>query len=329
MPNDSAHAPHRRSGIAQLALEGLRQKQKTLPPKLFYDEEGCRLFYEITRLPEYYLTRTELALLERVAPEIAEQCPSGCVVVEYGASDEAKVEFLLRQHSADRKPLAGAYIPIDIAAPALSAMAHRLHLAWPALKVHPIIADFLEPLVLPRLVDDAHRLGFFPGSTIGNLEPQRIGVFLEQARATLGLDAQFLIGVDLRKDPTRLIAAYDDKAGVTAAFNRNVLVRLNREARANFDPDAFAHRAVWNDRESRIEMHLISLREQAVEVDGEAVAFRRGESIHTENSYKFSPEHIALLATRAGWRIASAWNDNQQLFALCLLRPDRDPTASA
>lgn len=325
MPNDSAaDAPQRRSGIAQLALEGLRQEQKTLPPKLFYDEEGCRLFYKITELPEYYLTRTELALLERVAPEIAERCPSGCVVVEYGASDETKVRFLLRQCASNGAPLAGAYIPIDIAGPVLNMMAQRLRAAWPALEVHPIIADFLEPLVLPHLVGDMPRLGFFPGSTIGNLEPQRICTFLEQVRATLGRNAQFLIGADLRKDPGRLIAAYDDSAGVTAAFNRNILVRLNREGPANFDPDSFAHRSVWNDRESRIEMHLVSLREQIVRVDGEAVAFRRGESIHTENSYKFSPECLASLAGQSGWRITSAWSDAGQRFAICLLEPEPD-----
>lgn len=325
MPNDSAaDAPQRLSSIAQLALQGLQQNQKALPAKLFYDEEGCRLFYEITKLPEYYLTRTELALLERVGPEIAGRCPSRCAVVEYGASDEAKAGFLLRQRGPDGAWLVGAYIPIDIAGPALNAMAHRLRAAWPALKVHPIITDFLEPLVLPKSVDGMHRLGFFPGSTVGNLEPHRIIAFLEQVRTTLGRDAQFLIGADLRKDPARLIAAYDDRAGVTAAFNRNVLVRLNREAPANFDPDSFVHRAVWNDSESRIEMHLVSLREQVVKVHGESIAFRRGESIHTENSYKFSPERIASLAKQAGWEITSAWSDAERLFAICLLQPKPD-----
>jgi dimethylhistidine N-methyltransferase len=322
MPNDSFDCPPQRSPtIAQLALEGLRRKQKTLPAKLFYDEEGCRLFYEITKLPEYYLTRTELALLERAAPEVAARCPAGCAVVEYGASDEAKAGFLLRQRAANGAQLVRAYVPIDIAGPALNAMAHRLRAAWPALNVHPIVADFLEPLVLPKSLDDMHRLGFFPGSTIGNLEPHRIGAFLEQVRATLGIDAHFLIGADLRKDPAKLVAAYDDKAGVTAAFNRNILVRLNREAPANFDPDSFAHRAVWNDGESRIEMHLVSLREQVVKVDGQSVAFRRGESIHTENSYKFAPERIASLATRAGWQITSTWSDAERLFAVCLMQP--------
>jgi L-histidine N-alpha-methyltransferase len=303
-----------RPDVAALGLEGLLQPRKTLPPILFYDEEGCRLFRRITKLPEYYLTRTELALLPEVAPQVAAQMRAGAVLVEYGASEERKALFLL-----DALPRPRAYVAIDTAEGALAAMAARLRAARSGLAVHPLATDFLRPLRLPDDVRACPRLGFFPGSTIGNLEPPVATRFLQQAADTLGSAALFLVGVDLRKDAALLLRAYDDAQGVTAAFNRNLLRRLNREAAADFDPAQFAHRAVWNEAEGRIEMHLVSLRAQSVEVAGRAIRFAAGETIHTENSYKHTSDGFAALAKAAGWQVRSVWTDPGWLFSLHLL----------
>lgn len=301
--------------IAALALAGLSARPKTLPPVLFYDDAGCALFYRITGLPEYYLTRTELALLPVIAREIAPLLARPAGLVEYGASDEAKAAFLLDQPGA---PFA-AYVPIDIAAAALEAMANRARARWPDLAVMPIAADFLTPPRLPPALDGMARLGFFPGSTIGNLDPPAARRFLAGARAALGPGARLLVGVDLAKDPSLLLPAYDDAAGVTAAFNRNLLVRLNREAGADFDPAGFDHRALWNAAEGRIEMHLVSRRAQRVRVAGTAIDFAAGETIHTENSYKHSLPGFAALARAGGWTPARVWTDPGQLFSVHLL----------
>ena len=307
-------------GVADLALTGLRQPRKTLPPKLFYDEEGCRLFYRITELPEYYLTRTERRLLTDVAPRVLDQCTAPTVLVEYGASDETKALHLLPSHQNGPEQVR-SYVPIDVAAPALEAMRARLRRLLPWLAVYPVVGDFMEPITLPESVVRLRKLGFFPGSTIGNLDPEAVCAFLRQARATLGAEAQFLVGADLRKDPAVLLPAYDDAAGVTASFNRNLLVRLNREAGADFGPDSFAHRAVWNDAASRIEMHLVSQRDQLVHVAGHPIRFAAGESIHTENSYKHTPEAFLALAAEAGWQCRQMWTDPADWFALYLLEP--------
>jgi len=303
------------------ALAGLSRPQKTLPPKLFYDDAGCRLFQLITELPEYYPTRTERSLLTSIAPALASLLPSCGVLVEYGASDEGKAMLLLRQ-TRDGTPVFTAYVPIDIAAPALQSLCNRLRRSDPDLAVHCIVTDFQRPLTLPPAVAELPRLGFFPGSTIGNMEPAEAQRFLFQAAQTLGAGAHFLVGVDLRKDPDMLVAAYDDAAGVTAAFNRNLLVRLNREADADFDPTTFAHSAVWNAVHSRIEMHLVSRVEQIVHVGGRQIGFAEGETIHTENSYKHTPEGFASLATAAGWRHGAMWTDPDRLFSLHLLQAD-------
>ncbi len=301
--------------IAALALAGLSARPKTLPPVLFYDDAGCALFYRITGLPEYYLTRTELALLPVIAREIAPLLARPAALVEYGASDEAKAAFLLDCPGA---PFA-AYVPIDIAAAALEAMANRARARWPDLAVMPIAADFLTPPRLPPALDGMARLGFFPGSTIGNLDPPAARRFLAGARAALGPEARLLVGVDLAKDPSLLLPAYDDAAGVTAAVNRNLLVRLNREAGADFDPAGFDHRALWNAAEGRIEMHLVSRRAQRVRVAGTAIDFAAGETIHTENSYKHSLPGFAALARAGGWTPARVWTDPGQLFSVHLL----------
>lgn len=304
--------------VAEAALPGLLAARKTLPAKLFYDEEGCRLFGEITRLPEYYLTRTELALLRDVAGEAVAGVPPGSALVEYGGSDEAKAGLLL-DAAAGRF---AAYVPIDVAGGALAALADRLRRARPALAVYPVAADFLGVVALPRAIEAMPRTGFFPGSTIGNFGPAEARGFLAGARRALGPGARFLVGVDLRKDPAVLLPAYDDAQGVTAAFNLNLLRRLNREAGAGFDLGAFAHRAIWNEAEGRIEMHLVSLRRQSVRVAGREVAFEAGETIHTENSYKHTEAGFRALAAAAGWRPAQMWTDHERRFSLHLLVGD-------
>ena len=302
--------------VAGIALAGLSAADKSLPPKLFYDAEGVRLFDAITRLPEYYLTRTERALLVRIAPRIAALVPPGACLVEYGASDEAKARLLFR--AAGHRIT--AYVPIDVAGPALAAMARRLRRTARGLHVHPLCADFTRPLALPESVREARKLGFFPGSTIGNLEPAEAHQFLVGARATLGAGSWLVVGVDVRKDPSLLLPAYNDSARVTEAFNLNLLVRLNREAAASFDTAQFEHRAIWNDAESRIEMHLISRARQTVYVAGQPIRFEAGESIHTENSYKHAIAAFQALATEAGWHPAQVWTDPDGLFSIHALR---------
>jgi dimethylhistidine N-methyltransferase len=251
--------------------------------------------------------------------------PSPVALIEYGASDEAKAEFLLQARDTAGNPVVSTYVPIDIAASALEQMRVRLRRARPYLQVYPQAVDFMSMLALPAAVSDTSRLGFFPGSTIGNLDPPDATNFLQRARWALGAGSRFLVGVDLRKDPALLLPAYDDAAGVTAAFNRNLLVRLNREAGADFEPSSFAHRAVWNDAESRIEMHLVSQREQFIQLGGHTIQFAPGETIHTENSYKYAPEQFAALVQDAGWHSAEMWTDEARLFSLHLLEPRRGP----
>lgn len=323
MPDDTALVAA--GSVRDAALSGLLQPQKTLPAKLFYDAEGCRLFGEITRLPEYYLTRTELALLADIAPRVAAMVAGPAVLVEYGGSDEAKAEFLLRERDTAGDAVFPVYVPIDVAVAQLGEMRARLRQRRPDLTVYPLAADFMDVVALPSEIPELRRIGFFPGSTIGNLDPLEATRFLKRARQALGRDACFLVGVDLRKDPKVLIPAYDDSQGVTAAFNRNLLVRLNREAAADFDLNAFEHRAIWNDKDSRIEMHLLSRRDQMVHVAGQAIHFARGETIHTENSYKYTPERFATLAGDAGWHSLELWTDPAHLFSLHLLEPRRGP----
>jgi L-histidine Nalpha-methyltransferase len=314
VPNDSGFVPQPRADIIEVALAGLTAPRKTLPAMLFYDDEGCRLFYEITRLPEYYLTRTETALLTSIASSVVPDGFNDAVLIEFGGSDESKARILLDQPGTPFK----TYVSIDVAAQALADMKVRLAKTHPGLKVVPIAADFMQPLHLPSL--GSQRMGFFPGSTIGNLDPVAAKHFLAAARASLGADSWFLLGADLRKSPKLLLPAYNDAAGVTAAFNLNLLTRLNREADADFDIYAFRHEAVWNDGESRIEMHLIATRDQTVHLAGRRIEFQEGESIHTENSYKHTPDALIGIARSAGWEIRQFWKDQAGLFGVFLLR---------
>ncbi len=315
MPNDDIAARPTDPRVVSAALMGLLAARKTLPPWLFYDAEGCRLFYRITELPEYYLTRAEQAPLAQAAEHVAGMMPTGSTLVEYGASDETKALTLLEQSPK----VFTRYIPIDVAAGELDHVRQRLGDRLPALDVFPIAADFMDQIPLPP---GANRLGFFPGSTIGNLEPDQAVAFLHRARLALGADARFLLGADVRKDPAILVPAYDDAAGVTAAFNLNLLTRLNRDAAADFDPALFRHQAVWNDGESRIEMHLQSTVDQVVTVAGVPIRFTQGETIHTENSYKHTTQRLIGLARDAGWRLARMWTDPNRLFTVYLFDED-------
>jgi L-histidine Nalpha-methyltransferase len=304
--------------VVRTALASLSSQPKSLPPRLLYDTVGCELFYRITELPEYYLTRTEMALLPHVAPEVATMVTAPGTLIEYGASLEAKANILLAQVDHAARPVFSTYIPVDIATAALAEMARRLRRRFPHLHVDPVAADFTDPIALPAHVVGG-RVGFFPGSTIGNLEPPEAREFLVGARAVLGRGALMIVGVDLRKDPIILVRAYDDVAGVTAAFNLNLLARLNREAGANFDLRSFRHVAVWNDAESRIEMHLRSCWEQVVRLANQEIRFVKGETIHTENSYKYTLFGFAELARSAGWRPVRTWRDPAELFSIHLL----------
>ncbi len=322
MPNDSGFVPLQqgRNDVAEAALLGLTSSPKTLPPRLFYDDEGCRLFYEITTLPEYYLTRTEMSLLSALPRDVVPADLHNAALIEFGGSTEDKALPLLNLPGTADAPVFDTYVPIDIAAPALAAMQRRLAVSHPCLKVMPVVADFLQPFRLPDII--SQRLGFFPGSTIGNFDPDIALDFLAGVRSSLGDGSWLLLGADLRKEAAILLPAYNDHAGVTAAFNLNLLTRLNREAAATFDVAAFRHEAVWNDPLSRIEMHLISRRDQTVSVAGRQFTFRRGETIHTENSYKHTPGVVTDMARSSGWTLEGNWTDPKGLFGLFLFRSE-------
>ncbi|HYC67849.1 ergothioneine biosynthesis protein EgtB [Brevundimonas sp.] len=295
-------------------VAGLGRSPKTASPKWFYDAEGSRLFEEITRLPEYYPTRQEAALLRQVAPAWAGRFGDGATLVEFGSGASEKTRIVL-----DAAPGLAAYVPIDISADALNAAARRIADTYPDLKVAPLVGDFLHLAALPEGIGAGRRVGFFPGSTIGNLHPAEAEAFLSAARRQLGAGALFILGVDLVKSPDVLVAAYDDAAGVTAAFNRNLLIRANRELKAGFDVDSFVHRAVWNAAASRMEMHLEATRDMQVEIDGRMIAFRKGETIHTENSRKFTEASVRELAAASGWTVAAFETGPAPSVALALL----------
>lgn len=297
------------------AVAGLSAVPKTLEAKWLYDAEGSRLFEKITRLPEYYPTRTERAILEAEAAALAATIPDGTALVELGSGASVKTRILL-----DAAPHLGAYVPVDISAEFLDETARALAKDYPKLRVLPVVADFTGAVTLPGPLVDMPKVAFFPGSTIGNLDAGAAVGLLDRARAWPGLVA-FILGVDLVKSPDVLIPAYDDAAGVTAAFNLNLLTRLNREIGANFDPAAFRHEARWNATERRIEMHLVSLRDQTVEIGLTEIRFARGESVHTESSRKYTVQSIADIAHSAGWRVDRFLTDAGALFAVTILRP--------
>jgi dimethylhistidine N-methyltransferase len=311
-----AHLPDEQTtAFARDAIENLSQHPKRLSPKYFYDATGSELFEAITRLPEYYPTRTELSILRQRGREIASIIPEHAALVEFGAGATTKVRLLLRHCKF------AAYVPVDISGDFLQAQANGLRKDFPALGIHPVAADFTAPFTLPAAVASMPKVGFFPGSTIGNFEPHEASRFLKSAREILGQGALMIIGVDLEKDERVLHDAYNDDAGVTARFNLNMLVRINRELGGNFDLSAFTHRAIYNRERHRIEMHLISKKSQSVRMLGTSFSFRPGESIHTENSYKYSIERFAALARGAGWRVRDTWTDEAKMFSVHALEP--------
>lgn len=293
-------------------LAGLRGFPKSLPSKLFYDAEGSALFEAICDLPEYYPTRTEMAILETAASELAELAGDAPLLIEYGSGSSRKTRLLLEALQP------AAYVPIDISREALLDACNALSQMDPELMLLPVCADYTQPLRLPveASMADSRRLIFFPGSTIGNFTPFEALRFLRTARRLAGENGALLIGVDLKKDPAILNAAYNDTQGATAAFNLNLLVRLNRELDANFDLAAFAHRAFYNEALGRVEMHLVSLTQQAVLLQGQRFHFQCGETIHTENSCKYSVARFQRLAAEAGFEPLRCWTDPEGLFSV-------------
>jgi L-histidine N-alpha-methyltransferase len=300
-------------------LAGLERRPRAIPARWFYDRRGSELFEAITELPEYYPTRTETAILERACPEVADIVGGGRAVVEFGSGSSTKTPILLRAV----RPC--AYVPIDISGDFLRDSSQALAAVFPGLPVLPVEADFTRPLALPPEVAGVPKLGFFPGSTIGNMDPAQAVDVLRSMRASLGEGATLLIGMDRIKDTGTLVAAYDDAAGVTAAFNVNLLERINRELAGTVPLDAFCHRAVWNDARARIEMHLEAVRDAGFTVDGRSFAMTAGETIHTENSHKYGARDARLLLQAGGWTPLAEWTDPDDLFALYLgeARPEQ------
>ncbi len=300
-------------------LAGLRQTQKKVDPKWFYDAAGSQLFEQITELPEYYPTRTEIGILKANQQAIAQHCGDGCLFIEPGSGSCEKARLLLDT----LRP--AAYLPLDISADFLRETAVQLGHEYPWLQIMAICADFNQDWPFPDNLPAGKRVVFYPGSTIGNLEPQAATIFLKKVRHLIGEDGGLLIGVDLHKSSQRLHAAYNDTSGVTARFNLNVLSRLNEILDAEFDEGRFSHKAWYNEAEKRIEMHLVSDSVQAVRCNGQYIEFDAGETIHTENSYKYTVEGFAELAAEAGMSMQASWLDQQQLFSVHYLSAAGSP----
>jgi dimethylhistidine N-methyltransferase len=300
-----------REDFARAVIDGLSKPQKELPCRFFYDEAGSALFEDITRLDEYYPTRTEAVILRDCAAEIAARAAPDTVMVEFGSGSSTKTEILL-----DAMSQLAAYVAIDVSPSALEDAHARLANRFPRLRVETCVGDFAAPVQLPAICVGRPLLGFFPGSTIGNLTRSEATSLLKHFAGVLGPDAGMVIGVDLKKDPAILVPAYDDAAGVTAAFNLNLLARINRELGGNLELAQFMHRAVWNESAGRIEMHLVSRIAQSVSIEGRVFDFRKGETIHTENSHKYEVNEFAAMARAAGWATRQTWCDAQRLFSV-------------
>jgi L-histidine Nalpha-methyltransferase len=300
-------------------LAGLSAPIPAVSARWLYDRRGSELFDEITRLPSYYPTRTETALLHGIMPDVAARVPKGAAVVEFGAGSATKTPILLEAVAP------AAYIPVDISGDYLEQSAGEIQRLFPALDVIPVVADFARPFALPGGIEHLPKLGFFPGSTIGNFVPRSATDLLRQFRALLGSGSQLLIGMDRVKPVERLIAAYDDAGGVTAEFNLNLLTRMNRELDGDIPVDAFRHEARWNDIMSRIEMHLVATREVEFTISGRAFRFAVGSSIHTENSHKYGARGSRLLLLAGGWTPVAEWADPNGDFSevLAVAEPER------
>lgn len=303
----------RASQLREEVLEGLSRRPKSISPKFFYDERGSQLFDRICGLDEYYPTRAETAILEENAGRVAELVGENYTLIEYGSGSSRKIRILL-----DVLGEGGVYAPIDISREHMVKAATRIAESYPSLRVVAVCADYTRPFSMPDSLAaaGARRVIFFPGSTIGNLSPEQAGEMLRASAELAGPGGAMLLGVDLKKDRATLEAAYNDSEGVTAAFNLNLLHHVNRELEADFDVPAFRHRAFYNEALGRIEMHLVSQAAQTVRLNGAAIEFAEGESIHTENSYKYSIEEMRLMACRAGFRPSEVWTDADGLFSL-------------
>jgi dimethylhistidine N-methyltransferase len=302
-----------REDFRRAVLDGLSRRPRAIPAKFLYDARGSALFDQICELPEYYLTRTETAILRAHAGDIAALAGPDCALIEFGSGSSVKSRLLL-----DAMRLA-LYAPIDISREHLDRSITRLRRDYPSLPIQAICTDYMALADLPQLSVSARRIGFFPGSSIGNLEPHEAVAFLLRARALLGDNGALVLGVDLKKDPGRLDAAYNDSAGVTAAFTLNLLRRMNRELQATFDLDSFAHDASYNLAEGRIEIYFRSLAEQTVTVTGQPFAFADGERVHTEYSYKYDVSQLRSMAGQSGFRLDKVWMDPDRLFAVAYL----------
>ena len=300
-------------------LDGLAERQKAVPARWFYDDAGSALFEDITRLPEYYPTRAETEILRAHSANIADLIGPGRAVVEFGSGSSVKTPLLLSAIQPS------AYVPLDIAGDFLRESSAALAGKFPGLAVYPVEADFMRRVELPAEIADLPKLGFFPGSTIGNMIARTATDLLRSMRETLGEGALLLIGMDLVKDEGTLLAAYDDAAGVTARFNLNLLTRINRELGGDIPVEAFAHEARWNDTFARIEMHLVACREITFTVSEQTFTMRKGESIHTENSHKFTKRSGQMLLAAGGWEPRARWTDADKQFSLVLAesRPPR------
>lgn len=313
--HDYVEYDHASDNFRDDVLNGLQQSPKRLPSKYFYDERGSQLFDDICELHEYYPTRTEMALLQTISAEVAALVGEGATVIEFGSGSSTKIRILL-----DALDDPSAYVPVDISREHLLVSAKDLADSYPALRVVPVCADYTQPFDVPEIAGEKVRAGFFPGSTIGNFTRADAISFLRAAASDLGHNNGLLIGVDLRKDVARLHAAYNDAAGVTAAFNLNLLERINRELGGDFNLDAFVHDARWVPEPGRIEMHLVSEEAQDVTLAGETFHFEAGESIHTEDSHKYDVDGFKALAAEAGWDSVECWTDPDELFSIHLLR---------
>jgi dimethylhistidine N-methyltransferase len=300
--------------VREEVIRALSERPKRLPCKLFYDELGSRLFERICELDEYYLTRTEIGILREHAPEIARIAGAACRLVEFGSGASVKTRLVL---DALERP--SAYVPIDIARVGLLKSAAELAVDYPGLDVQPVCADYTCEVELLPVAPAVRTLGFFPGSTIGNFEPREAVTFLSRVRRHCGPGGLLLLGADRKKDRARLEAAYDDRAGVTAAFNLNILRVVNRELGAQFSLEAFRHRAVYDERHGRVEMHLVSTAKQRVAIGAERFSFEVGEPIVTEHCYKYDLDELQSLARRSGFEELCSWSDPRDLFTVVLL----------
>jgi L-histidine Nalpha-methyltransferase len=299
-------------------LAGLAEPIPAIPARWLYDRRGSELFDAITRLPSYYPTRTETALLERIMPEVDALAADNCAVVELGSGSSTKTPLLLRGIQPE------AYVPVDISGDYLRESAARVDDEFPSIHVFPVEADFTKPFTLPEAVADLPKLGFFPGSTIGNFVPRSATDLLRHFRDILGTGARLLIGMDRVKPVERLLSAYDEPEGITAEFNLNLVHRINRQLDADIPIDAFRHEARWNDILSRIEMHLVAVRDVAFTIDGHSFAFPEGSSIHTENSHKYGPRGGRVVLLAGGWTPLVEWTDDAGDFALILAEAQRN-----